>query len=95
MAATFGILIFAAAFIIGGVLQQKRLIDGSVPFLEVMNKTKMFIRLSTLGLLVLVIANLLLLARVLLLVRAACKVCCSSCCSETKSVKLKPAGATR
>ena len=46
MAATFGILIFAAAFIIGGILQQKRLIDGSVPFLEVMNKTKMFIRLS-------------------------------------------------
>jgi cytochrome c oxidase cbb3-type subunit 1 len=95
MAATFGILIFAAAFIIGGVLQQKRLIDGSVPFLEVMNKTKMFIRMSTLGLLVLVIANLLLLARVLLLVRACCKESFSCCCAETKSVKLKPAGATR
>ena len=95
MAATFGILIFAAAFIIGGILQQKRLIDGSVPFLEVMNKTKMFIRLSTVGLLVLVIGNLLLLARVLLLVCAACRACCSSCCPESKSVKLKPAGAAR
>ncbi len=96
MASTFGILLFAAAFLIGGILQQKRLIDGSVPFLDVMNKTKMFIRLSTLGVLLLVIGNILTLARVLLLVRACCQACCSSCCSESKpSVKLKPAGAAR
>ena len=91
-----GILMFAAAFIIGGIIQQKRLIDGSVPFLEVMNKTKMFVRFGTFGVVLLVFGNLLTLARVLLLVRACCKECCSSCCSESKSpVKLKPAGAAR
>jgi cytochrome c oxidase cbb3-type subunit 1 len=96
MAVTFGILIFAAAFIIGGILQQKHLVDGSVPFLALMLKTKMFIRISTLGLLVLVIGNLLLLVRVLLLVRACCKSYCAECCPESKSsVKLKPAGAAR
>jgi cytochrome c oxidase cbb3-type subunit 1 len=94
-AVTLGIVLYAVAFLVGGMLQQKKLVTG-VPFLEVMNGTKMFIRISTLGVLLILIGNAAMLARVLILVRAWCRVCCASCCGERKAtVKLKAAEAAR
>lgn len=96
LAVTVGIVVYAGAYLLGGMLQQKNLINGAVPFVEVMNKTKMFIRLSSMGLVLIVLGNLGLLARIVVLLKACCRVCCSSCCGETKkSVKLKTAEAAR
>ena len=89
-----GILIYFIAFAVGGYVQHKKLVDGSVPFLDVMNATKPFIRMSTLGLLLLVVGNAAILLRVLGLLYTCCRQCCAAGGSE-KSVKLKPAGATR
>ncbi len=94
--ATFlGIIIYSGAFIVGGIKQQHQLIDGSVPFAQVMDATKMPIRLSTLGLLLIVFGNGAILFRVLSLVRACWRNCCQSCCGSEASVKLKPAEAAR
>ena len=89
-----GILIYFIAFAVGGYVQHKKLVDGNVPFLDVMNSTKPFIRISTLGLLLLVAGNTAILLRVLGLIYACCRQCCASCCGQ-KSVKLKPAEAAR
>jgi cytochrome c oxidase cbb3-type subunit I len=95
-AITIGIIIYAGAYLAGGILQQNKLVNASAPFVEIMNATKPFIRISTLGVLLIVLGNVAMLARVLLLVRAWCRTCCASCCGErTKSAKLKPAGAVR
>ena len=59
-----------------------------------MNATKPFIRMSTLGLLLLVVGNAAILLRVLGLIYTCGRQCCAACGGE-KSVKLKPAGATR
>jgi cytochrome c oxidase cbb3-type subunit 1 len=90
-----GILVYAVAFIVCGMTQQEKLVNG-VPFLDVMNSTKPFIRISTLGILLLIIGNAAILLRVVCMVRECCRNCCKSCCpAETTPVKLKPAGATR
>ena len=94
--ATFlGIIIYSGAFILGGIRQQHQLIDGSVSFAQVMDATKMPIRLSTLGLLFIVIGNGAILIRVLSLVRACCRNYCKSCCDSEAPLKLKPAEAAR
>jgi cytochrome c oxidase cbb3-type subunit 1 len=95
--ATFiGILVYAVAFIVAGMIQQEKLSNGSVPFIEVMNGTKPFIRISTIGILLLIIGNAAILLRVVCMVRECCRNCCKSCCKdESVAVKLKPAGAAR
>ncbi len=90
-----GLVIYCGAFFLGGIRQQHQLIDGSVPFAQVMDATKMPIRLSTLGLLLIVMGNGATLFRVLSLVRACWRNCCQSCCGSEASVKLKPAGVAR
>lgn len=94
-AVTLGILIYSAAFIVGGMLQQKKLIDGSIPFIAVMNGTKPFIRISTLGLVLILIGNAAILVRLLALVRVCCRECCAGCCGRSASAELKPAEAVR
>jgi cytochrome c oxidase cbb3-type subunit 1 len=90
-----GILVYAVAFIVCGMVQQEKLVNG-VPFVDVMNSTKPFIRISTLGILLLIIGNAAILLRVACMARECCRHCCKSCCAdETAAVKLKPAGATR
>jgi cytochrome c oxidase cbb3-type subunit 1 len=92
-----GILVYAGAFIVGGMVQQPKLINGSIPFAEVMNATKPFIRIGTLGLVLLVIGNAAILLRVLSLVREWCRACCAGCCGReaAANLKLKPAEAAR
>src|ERR1043166_9046558 len=94
-AVTLGIVLYAAAFIVGGMIQQHRLIDGSRPFLEVMNGAKMPIRISTVGILSIIFGNTVILLRVLGLVRACCRECCAGCCGREANVKLKTAEAAR
>lgn len=91
---TVGILIYAGAFIVGGIIQQHKLVDGAVPFAEVMNGSKMFIRISTIGILLIVIGNAGLLCRLAWMLRECCRNCCR-CCASSDEPALKPAGATR
>ncbi len=91
-----GILVYAVAFIVCGMIQQEKLVNGSVPFVEVMNSTKPFIRISTFGILLLIIGNAAILLRVVCMVLECCRNCCKFCCAdEPAPVKLKPAGAAR
>ncbi len=89
-----GIIIFAGAYLAGGTFLHRKFADGSVPFAEIMNAAKPFIRISTLGVLLLVLGNAAILLRSVLLVRAWCRTCC---CVErpVASVKLKAARAAR
>jgi cytochrome c oxidase cbb3-type subunit I len=90
-----GIVVYAGAFIVAGMVQQPKLAKGSVAFLDVMNATKPFIRVSTLGILLLIVGNGAILLRVLALVREYCRACCAGCCGREAIVKLKPAEAGR
>ena len=90
-----GIIIYSGAFILGGMRQQHQLVDGSVPFAQVMSGMKMPVRLSTLGLLLILIGNGAILFRVLSMVRAYCRNCCRCCSAAEESAKLKPVGAAR
>jgi cytochrome c oxidase cbb3-type subunit I len=92
---TLGIVIFAAAFIVGGILQQKRLVDGALPFTAVMNVTKPFIRVSTIGVLLIVLGNAAILLRMLGLVRVCCRECCAGCCGREATADLKTAEVVR
>jgi cytochrome c oxidase cbb3-type subunit 1 len=95
-AVTLGILIYAVAFIIGGMIQQRRLMDGSIPFLNVMNGAKPFIRISTLGVLLIAVGNALILVRLLAMARECCRNCCKCCCAdEAAPANLKPAEVVR
>jgi cytochrome c oxidase cbb3-type subunit I len=94
-ATLLGVLLFAGIYIIGGMLQQKKLINGSVSFVEVMNGTKPFIRISTLGILLLIVGNAAILARVIGMVRQCCRDCCRCCADKEAPVTLKPAEAAR
>lgn len=70
-----GTVIYAAAMMIGGLVQGKKLADGSIPFIDVMNATKMSIRMSTLGLLLLVVAAAALCAHAVAVARRCCPCC--------------------
>lgn len=94
-AVTIGILIYAGAFIVGGIIQQHKLVDSSIPFASVMNGTKLFIRISTIGIVLLVVGNAAILLRVLLLARDYCRNCCRCCVSCDEPASLKPAEAVR
>jgi cytochrome c oxidase cbb3-type subunit 1 len=94
-AVTFGILIYAGSFLIGGVAQQHKLVNGLVPALDVMNATKPFIRISTLGLVLIVIGSGATLLRVVLMLREWCRNCCLCCCADEAPTKLKPVEAAR
>jgi cytochrome c oxidase cbb3-type subunit 1 len=94
-ATLIGILIFGGAYLAGGMIQQNKLIDGARPFTDVMNATKPFIRISTLGLLLLVIGNAAILTRVASLVRECCRKCGCCCVGREQAVALKPARAAR
>jgi cytochrome c oxidase cbb3-type subunit 1 len=52
-----GILFFSGALLIGGLVQGRKLLDGSVTFVTVMNSLKPFLRISTVGLLLLLVGN--------------------------------------
>ena len=93
-ATLLGVLLFAGAYIIGGMFQQKRLMTAD-DFTQVMSITKPFIRISTLGILLLIVGNAAMLARVVGMVRVCCRNCCRCCVSEEQPVKLKPAGVAR
>ena len=93
-AITIGIILYAGTFIVGGILQQHKLIDGSLAFTSVMNTAKPFIRISTIGILLLVIGNAAILFRVLSLARECCRNCCR-CCVECDEPALKPAEVAR
>jgi cytochrome c oxidase cbb3-type subunit 1 len=91
---TIGILIYAGAFFAGGIIQQNKLTNGA-DFVEVMNATKMFIRISTLGVLLLIVGNAAILLRVFGMLRQWCRsYCCCRCIDET-AAKLEPAEAVR
>lgn len=93
---TLGLVIFVGAFVAGGMIQQNKLVNPAVPFAEIMNGLKPFIRVSTVGILLLVIGNAVMLARVALLTREWCRACCAGCCGESKPArKLKTAEAVR
>jgi cytochrome c oxidase cbb3-type subunit 1 len=77
-ATLIGIIIFAGACLVGGMAQQNRLENGAVPFVDVMNATKPFVRVSTLGVLLLVMGNGMILFRAISLVRECCRNC--GCC---------------
>ena len=94
-AVTLGIMVYASSFIIGGMVQQKKLIDGAIPFIDVMNATKPFIRISTIGIVLLVLGNAAILLRVLSLAYACCRKCCSCCTESDAAVKIKAAEAAR
>jgi len=89
-----GALLFGGVYLLGGIFQHKRLVDGSMPFDQVMNITKPFIRISTIGVLLLVVGNAAILGRVLGMVRACCRNCCR-CANDEAPVKLKAAGVAR
>lgn len=93
-ATLIGILLFGGVYIIGGVFHQKRLVTSN-DFNEVMAITKPFIRISTLGILLLIVGNVAMLARVGGMVRECCRNCCRCCAGDERAVKLKPAEATR
>jgi hypothetical protein len=64
-------------------------------FTRVMSITKPFIRISTLGILLLIVGNAAMLARVAGMMRECCRNCCRCCASEEQPVKLKPAEVAR
>jgi len=87
-----GILFFSGALLVGGMMQGHNLRDGSVPFIDVMNRLKPFLRISTLGLLLLLVGNAAIFGNVACMIRQCCRNCC--CPSEPVSkAKLKPAKA--
>jgi cytochrome c oxidase cbb3-type subunit 1 len=94
-ATLIGLVLFAGAYLVAGMVQQEKLSDGAIPFVEVMNSSKMFIRLSTMGVLLLLVGNVALLLRVVSLVRECVRQC--GCCSwrDEAVVSAKPVGATR
>lgn len=89
-----GVLLFAGVYLLGGLFQHKKLM-GADDFTAVMNSTKPFIRISTLGILALVLGNLAILARVFGMVRECCRNCCRCCADEKVPAKLKTVGAVR
>ncbi len=93
-AITIGVLVFAGAYLFGGIIQQHKLVNATVPFVDVMNASKMFIRVSTLGILLLMVGNAAILLRVALMLRECCRNCCRSCCAD-EPMSLKPARAAR
>ena len=73
--ATVGLLLIAVPFLVGGVLQGKRLADPDVAFLDVAKSTLMFLRISTIGELLLLVGHLLFLVNMAVFVkRLACQV---------------------
>jgi cbb3-type cytochrome oxidase subunit 1 len=87
-----GIVLYSGAMLAGGMSQGHHLRDGAVPFIDVMNGLKMFLRISTLGLLFLLVGNVVIFGSVAGMIRQCCRNCC--CPSEPVSkVKLKPAKA--
>jgi cytochrome c oxidase cbb3-type subunit 1 len=85
-----GIILFSGSLLIGGFMQGHNLRDGSVPFVNIMNGLKPFIRISTAGLLLLLVGNLWIFGGVVQMLAA----CCRNCCCPAEPVvpgKLKPA----
>ncbi len=82
-----GVLLFSVPLLVGGLAQGKKLMDGSVPFVDVMNGTKLFIRISTLGLVLLLVASLTTFGTVFSMLRQACRNCC---CRADDSAVAKP-----
>ena len=93
-ATLIGVLLFGGVYVLGGIFHQKRLVTAN-DFNDVMAITKPFIRISTLGIVLLIIGNAAMLARVAGMVRQCCRNCCRCCATDEQSVKLKPAEATR
>ncbi|HMJ92229.1 MAG TPA: cbb3-type cytochrome c oxidase subunit I, partial [Candidatus Acidoferrum sp.] len=93
-----GILFFSGALLLGGFVQGRKLMDGSVPSIDIMNAMKPFIRASTLGLLLLLIGNIAIFGSVAKMLYDCCRRCCSCCCpgdKQAKDAKLKTARAAR
>jgi cytochrome c oxidase cbb3-type subunit I len=57
--AILGIVLFVAPLVIGGIAQGLKMQNANTPFLEVMQTTLPFLRVSTMGLLFMLLANLL------------------------------------
>jgi cytochrome c oxidase cbb3-type subunit 1 len=89
-----GVLIFAVPMLVGGLAQGRKLMDGSVPFTEVMNATKPFIRISTLGLVLLVVASIATFGNVFKMLRECCRNCCCAG-KQSGETELKPARSAR
>jgi len=89
LCSAIGVLLLSLGLGIGGVLQGLKLANASVPFMDVVRGTVPFVGLSTLGVLLLLIGQLLFLSNYLKLlrafaepmVRAVCSVCCG--CGST------------
>jgi len=90
---TLGILFFSGALLAGGLAQGHKLRVGTVAFTDVMNGLKPWERVSTLGLLLLVVGSLAILCAFGGMLRQCCRNCCSCADEPAGTAKLKPAKA--
>ena len=76
--AKFGILIYFVALAVGGVVEGFSLANSTIPFPQVLQKTLMFLRVSTLGDVLILFASFCCVANLLLV----CRGCCVECCAK-------------
>lgn len=88
-----GIILFSGPLIVGGLMQGHNLRASSVPFVNIMNGLKPFLRISTLGLLLLLVGNISIFASVTRMLCACCRNCCCPREKAPVKTKLKPAKA--
>lgn len=85
-----GIAISVLALLGGGVLQGQNLLNPRMPFMDVVRATLPFLGISTLGLLLVAVGQILLLLHLLFSFARSCAACCGSLNSTVKT-----AGVTR
>lgn len=77
--ATIGLLLIVVPFLAGGVLQGMRLSNPNIGFLDVAKSTLMFLRISSIGEVLLLLGHLLFLANMAVFVkRLGCQMICSA-----------------
>lgn len=89
--ATMGIVLGLMPLAFGGIVQGRHLLNENVPFVDVSKSTLMFLRISTLGDLLMLLGHVLLLVNLLLLAGKLIQVACRAFLAEASSVA-QPAG---
>lgn len=88
-AAGLGFLVYVVPLAAGGILQGLALNDTKVTFVEVMTKSLMPLRLSTLGELGMLLANAVLLLNLAMVIKSLCASCVSAVLNDSKPSEVR------
>lgn len=86
-----GVALYVLPMAVGGVLQGSALTDATVAFMSALKSSLVFVRIGTLGLLLILVASLALLANFLWLFARACAACCCSASRPRDGTRRRPA----